>query len=185
MRKMRGVAVILGSESDLVQCGPGLRLLGEAVDSGEIHLVGDEIVISSIHRDHDETIEYLKYLHDYWTYNVDVLIAGAGWANALTGICDSYFRYSLRSEKICVVGVAFEDKTNPENTRAAFVSMARVPSTQVIYSDDRGGFVGPYGFTRACQYAIRGGLPELTIPEPRPRKSFSLDEAIATAEKSD
>lgn len=174
---MRRIAVILGSKSDLSQCCSGLELLEAACLRGEIEM---GVVISSIHRATDETLQYLRFLSRE-EEPPDVLITGAGWANHLTGMCDSYLRYQMRNDKIVVVGVAFEDLGNDLHTLAAKLSITEVPGNQVVFDDERKNFVGSDGFTRACEFAINGLLPTITLPLPRPSELLSLKDAISEA----
>ena len=176
---MRNVAVIIGSKSDLPQCLDGLQFLQEAFKAGGIELYLGSVLISSIHRATDDTLNQLGSMSAYG--DVDVLIAGAGWANHLTGVCDAYLRYGLEDDKIVVIGVAFEDQKYQGHTVAAVSSIVNVPGTQVVYQDDQGIFIGANGFTRACRFAIEGELPEIRIPEPRPQEWLSLAEAIERA----
>jgi hypothetical protein len=133
-------------------------------------------LVVSIHRN---TPVVLQQLTAWSKYNyIDVLIAGAGMANHLTGICDAYLRYTLENDHIVVVGVAFSHE-NPMNTKAAIMSITQVPGTQVVFDD----FVGLYGFHRACVFAVTGELPQIKLPEPKIHQSLSLADAIALSEK--
>ncbi len=175
---MRRIAVIVGSKSDLKQCLDGLQLLATAKKHGEIELI--DIRASSIHRVTRETLAHLESLSKMKP-PIDVLLTAAGWANHLTGICDSYLRYSLNDTHIIVVGVAFEDPSNNKHTLAAKLSITEVPGTQVVSGDGIRTFVGSEGFLRACRFAIKGQLPEVKLPKPRPVEVLLLDEAIVLA----
>ncbi len=83
-----------------------------------------------------------------------------------------------------MIGVAFQDPNNAIHTQAAELSISEVPGTQVVFNDGWARFIGPDGFRRACQYAISGELPVITLPEPRPPVSLTLEQAIAEASKS-
>jgi phosphoribosylcarboxyaminoimidazole (NCAIR) mutase len=177
---MRKIAVILGSKTDLPQCVAGLKLLKAAIEAGEVELYMGQVIISSIHRATDDTLNLVSELSS--GADVDVLITGAGWANHLTGVCDSYLRYGLDDAKINVIGVAFEDPNDSTHTATAIASIIHVPKTKVIYQDANGIFCGGDGFARACQYAVSGELPEIKLPEPVSQERLSLDEAIAVAD---
>lgn len=175
---MRRIAVILGSESDFPQCLTGLTELDKACREQTIELPR-RIRISSIHRATKSTLNWLQVLS--LRHPPDVLIAGAGWANHLTGICDAYLRYELGNTQTVVVGVAFADPDNDNHTLAAKLSISEVPGRQVVFGDDEGEFVGHYGFYRACRFAIEGELPPIKLPEPRSPKTFTLEEALDKA----
>ncbi len=170
----RRIAVLIGSQSDLKQCGEGLKILKSAVEEEIVEVV--DLRASSIHRAMTLTLAHVRDKAD-----IDVMITGAGWANHLTGVTDAYLRYALENTKVVVIGVAFEDAKNPKHTQAAILSITEVPGTQVVFEDAEGEFSGPDGFRRACQFAVSGELPVLTIPEERPPVRFTLDEAIAIA----
>lgn len=176
-RRVRRIAVMFGSRSDLGQCLEGLELLQRAV-CHEIELI--DIRASSIHRMTRETLAQLESLSKTKP-PIDVLITAAGWANHLTGVSDAYLRYGLGDTQIVVVGVALVDPDNPRHSMAARLSITEVPGTQVVYKDEEGEFVGADGFKRACGFAIRGSLPEITPPKPRPVEVLLLDEAVVLA----
>lgn len=177
---MRKIAVMIGSPSDLKQCLAGLEALKEACQRGEIELLGNVIQASSIHRATDDTLRLIRSYHESEN-PPDVLIAGAGWANHLTGICDSYLRHTLHNTKTVVVGVAFTDPRDPIHTMAAILSITEVPGHQVVFSDESGKFIGANGFLCACRFTISGKLPTITLPKPRPLETFTLEAAIAEA----
>lgn len=168
---MRKIAIIVGSQSDLTQCVSGLNFLKERGD--EVQVVG--IYVRSQHRNMEDVKQLLKELV---SLKVDAVIVGAGWANHLTGCCDAYLRYNLRSTDFPVIGVAFEDKKNEQHTKAAILSITEVPGTQVVFQDEAGFFIGPHGFERACSFAAKGYLPEVSLPEPKPIMDLSLNEAL-------
>ena len=182
---MRRVAVIVGSISDYEQCVEGFDLLHAAAEAGKIEIVslGDEktsgeVLVSSIHRAPKFTnarFEQCAALEE----PLDVLILGAGCANALTGGGDSYLRYELQNTHTVVIGVAFHDPGEAKNTQAAKLGITQVPETQVVsgVKEKMGQFIGPFGFQRACQFAIDGELPELTQPPPVPPCGHLLVEA--------
>jgi len=171
------IALLFGSSSDIQQCLDGLTVLNEAVGAGKVELV--DIRASSIHRTTRQTLAHIGRLSRA-SPKIDVLITAAGWANHLTGISDAYLR-SLGDTHILVVGVALEDATNPRHSMAARLSITEVPGTQVVYKDAHGDLVGADGFRRACEFAINGEFPEISIPKPRSPEMFTLAEAIALA----
>ncbi len=179
---MRNIIVIVGSKSDFKQCGSGLKFF-KGIPDITVHVV----YVCSVHRNLLLLLGLLKKL----TYNggTNVVIAGAGWANHLTGCADAFLRYEFRNDTIPVVGVAFEDTTDKDeevrkrHTQAAILSMTEVPGTQVVYQDGAGIFVGSDGFLRACRFAVSGDLPKIKLPDPnaKPSLELTLDEAIALA----
>ena len=180
---MRLIAVIIGSRTDLKQCGPGLQLLQDAVTTGDIELYGCSVIVSSVHRMNDETIDLVRELNGL-ERQPDAIIVGAGMANHLTGTVDAKLRFDLQNDDISVIGVAFEDAANSVNTTAALLSIEQVPGTQVISRDETADpFVGLDGFTRACEHAVNGELPEITVPAQRFQERIPLDEAIAASKE--
>ena len=143
---MRRIGIMVGSDSDLQQCLEGLRFLKSAQNEKLAKV--SFVITNSIHKNFSRVvINLLKAV-----YEVDVLIVGAGWANHLTGICDSFLRYELKNKKIPVIGVAFEDKSDASNTQIAILSITRIPGTQAIFTKSSTGspFVGEKGFLEAC-----------------------------------
>lgn len=194
MNKNR-ILVLVGSNSDRPQLTSGLAYL---VGSHKADYLG--LVVASIHRNTEFVLALARVLagndisgvsgDDYEilrqvTMSVgnvptDIVIAGAGWANHLTGTFDAYLRHKnedrLNREypyRPVVVGFAIEDPKNPRHTEAAVLSMTEVPNTQVKYSDESGEiFVRPDGFRRACEFAVNLDTSQLdslvTIPQAKP-----------------
>lgn len=175
---MRKIAVIVGSESDLKQCLVGLDYLQKMEELDCAEVVG--VYVSSIHRNTGLTHQLLRTLVKD---NVEVVITGAGWANHLSGCCDAWLRYTMRTVDLVVVGVAFEDMDNNiRRTQAAILSISEVPQTQVIYKNEAGeNFVGEKGFRDACDFAVNGTLPVISLPDTKKIRNFSLQEAITFA----
>lgn len=169
---MRRIGIMLGSDSDLKQCGPGLKLLKGAERDGKAEVV--IVITNSIHRNTKNVLVNLEI----FTPKVDVWIIGAGMANHLTGTADAYLRYFLQDDRVPVIGVAFQGKTD-EETQAAILSIQQVPGTQVIFN---GAYVGENGFLSACRKAIEDDLPPIKVPNPKPMGLRNLDQAIEAAE---
>lgn len=186
MEKKRKIAVIIGSKSDLSQCGRGLKVLEEC--SQLVDIVG--VYVMSQHRN---TLELQDLLKTLVSMEVDVIITGAGWANHLTGCCDAFLRYTLRDDKVVVIGVAFEDITSEKGSvrdkhnRAAVLAMTEVPGTQVLFDfhdfDLIGdlAYTGVDGFANACKIAASRLLPKITLPAPKETCTFTLEEALEIA----
>ncbi len=176
--KKRKIGIIIGSDSDLAQCEMGLKYLIKVQNDGRIKL--GFVDIGSQHR---HTLAVQGYLSAYSLQppheKVDVLIVGAGMANHLTGCCDAFLRNVLKDEDIVIYGVAFEDEKSAENTRAAILSIAKVPGTQVIFND----YVGEAGFTQACLDAVKDSLTELYLKPIKPPQRLTFEEALALSIK--
>ncbi|GBE16699.1 AIR carboxylase [bacterium BMS3Abin15] len=170
---MRKIVVMIGSDSDLPQCEAGFNYLLEAEKKGMAKVVN--VITNSIHRNTMDTIMNLNDLAGRSECCADVLIAGAGMANHLTGTADAYLRNYLKNDEIKVIGVAFKGKTG-EDTLAAVLSIEKIPGTQVIF--DRRDMVGSDGFLKACELAVIGNLPEIKIPEGKSWNRRSLERAI-------
>lgn len=177
----RRILVIVGSDSDMVQCHAGLMALMEGVRDELVEMVRDGVLTMSVHRNHEQLVQLLRELHD--NDEKLVIIAGAGWAAHLPGMIDAILNYELKNDRIVVIGVGFEDKENSRHTLAAELSISEVPGTRVLYKDAIGHFVGPMGFYRACIYAVRGELPEIKISSGRDWRPRSLPEAIVFAQE--
>ena len=172
--KKRKIALLFGSLSDLKsgQCKSGFEVLRQEVSRGTIEIVG--VFIGSIHRN---TEWVLCLLQELSTLGVDVLIAGAGWANHLTGTSDAYLRYTIGDTRMVVIGVAFEDAEKPERSQAAVWSIVHVPGTQVVFD----AYCGAEGAERACRFAATGTLPTIKRPEPRKCERFTFEDALPLA----
>lgn len=169
---MVNITVMIGSDSDLLQCEEGFNYLMEAEKRRVAKIIS--IITNSIHRNTMGVINNLNKLVRWDEYSTDVLIAGAGMANHLTGTADAYLRYHALNDKIKVIGVAFMGKTE-EDTLAAVLSIEKVPGTQVIFERD---MVGSEGFLKACKLAVKGDLPEIKIPERKQIKIRSIESAL-------
>lgn len=172
----RQILVVVGSDSDLPQCGAGLEVLQDFESRGIVIVMC--VYTASIHRNTEVLFEQLKEICT--AQGVDVIIAGAGWAAHLPGMVDAYLRYTLADTHVVVVGVAFEDEHNSRHTEAAKLSISEVPGTQVVYRDEAGQFVGPDGFRRACILAAEGGLPCVQLPRPRLEQARSIRQVLST-----
>ncbi len=176
---MRRIAIVIGSDSDLPQCLSGLLFLKQAQDEGKIEVSGD-VHTMSVHRNLPVVLRYLEERHK-WN-DIDVIIAGAGWAAHLPGVLDAYLGYALGDRRIAVIGVGFEDPEDARHGTAAELSISEVPGTRVIFRDEGGHFLGSDGFLRACQYAVSGDIPDPKEMKPRPTQNRTLDEALAFIE---
>jgi phosphoribosylcarboxyaminoimidazole (NCAIR) mutase len=169
---MRRIAIMIGSDSDLPQCKKGLVCLADAVRAGRAEVV--EVITASIHRNTEYVLEKLLSL----VGKIDVLIAGAGWANHLTGTADAFLRYTLKDASIVVIGVAFVDKDSEMRTVTAELSITNVPGTQVVFEN----FIGEEGFFKACFFSVEGELPAITLKDPKPPITRTLEEALKAAQ---
>jgi phosphoribosylcarboxyaminoimidazole (NCAIR) mutase len=170
-KQMKKIAVIVGSQSDLTQCIEGFEFLES--QRKQVLVVG--VYIRSQHRNMEDVKQLLRELVNI---KIDAVIVGAGWANHLTGCCDAFLRFNLRSTDFPVIGVAFDDPVNEQHTQAAILSITEVPGTQVVYKDGQDLFVGHNGFLKACQFAVCGKFPIIFLPEPRATLDLSLNDAL-------
>ena len=165
MSNPRKIAIIVGSTSDFVQCETAVPILKAAENIGKIEVVtpasiDTKIIVASIHRHK----QYLLHgvLPDLIELGVTAIICGAGWAAHLPGMVDSHLRYDLKNDTISIIGVAFDNVHNPMHTIAAMLSISDVPGTQVIFD---GRHIGSNGMCHACNIAISGHLPPITLPD--------------------
>lgn len=174
----RRIGVMLGSEIDLKQCLMGLEYLRDTQKWGNVEVAF--VRINSIHRNTTDTLFFVFRL---WLmsflFHLDAIIVGAGMANHLTGTVDAFLRYALRSRRIVIIGVAFENAKNPKHTQAAISSITEVPSTQVVFNN----FVGAEGFFRACVFAVEGILPKLIRPAKKKTQNLTVRGAISRGEE--
>lgn len=185
---MRRIVIIVGSASDLSQCGKGLKWLRDNPDKVSVR----QVHVASQHRHTRRVQEILEDLASSAT-PPDAIIAAAGWANHLTGCCDAYLRYTLQNDRIPVIGVAIEDikqknalEIDPfeNHNSAAILSITCVPGTQVVYEDGLGHFCGEDGFYRACIYAATGELPKIKLKDAPEQLNLSLAESLKLAQPS-
>lgn len=177
----RRIAVLVGSDSDFPQCSEGLYYLRRQQIVGQFVVIG--VNTMSIHRNMCEVLEYLDQRNA--RSDVDVIIAGAGWAAHLPGMMDAYLGYVLNNTCISIIGVAFEDSDDVRHTLAAQLSISEVPGTRVIQHDNTDAFfVGADGFSRACRYAVSEELPVLKEMKPRPIQCRTLEDAITFASQT-
>lgn len=167
------IGIIVGSDSDLKQCAQGLKWLIKM--EGQRRIKVRDVLTMSVHRHTDKLLKELKQAVATSRWNI--IISGAGWANHLTGTIDAYLRYTLRDDKVVVIGVAFKDD-DKLHTLAAQLSISQVPNTQVVWKDRRGPFIGAEGFVRACKLAVNGKLPQIGLPVNKPVRHRTLHEAL-------
>mgnify|MGYP003394478845 CR=1 FL=1 len=176
--KKRKIGVIVGSDSDLKQCVKGLEHLIEKYTYGKVELTW--VDTASQHRN---PLTVTGILSDYASYpendKVDVLIIGAGMANHLSCCSDAILRNILKDNHIVVIAVAFEDKANPEHTKAAVYSIKYVPGTQAVFKD----YIGAQGFWNACCDAFEMELPEIKLRPVKPWIRRTFWDALAEGKK--
>jgi len=131
------------------------------------------VIIASAHRNTLDVVQKIRELAG----KIDVIIVGAGWANALTGLVDALLRYAFRAELPIVLGVAFTDANDARHTAIAILSILDVPGTRVVCNH----YVGAEGFYEACKFATEGELPKIKLPDPKPTAIMTLAEAIQAA----
>lgn len=178
----RRIGIMIGSDSDLPQCLPGLLFLRETEAKGLAQVI--VVITNSIHRNTEEVLLNLRTLTQTEEQDpfgrVNVWIIGAGCANHLTGTAEAYLRYHMQNDRVPVIGVAFENEDG-DKTFAAILSIEAVPGFQGIF--DRNRHVGSIGFASACYDAVHGNFPKLKISEPKKTTRRTLEMAIAAAEE--
>lgn len=110
---MAKVGIVMGSDSDL-------KVMSKAAEMLEELGVGYEITIISAHRQPDELIEWTRTAEDR---DVKVIIAGAGMAAALPGMCAALYA-------LPVIGVPLSGK-NLDGMDAVFSIMQMPPGVPV------------------------------------------------------
>ena len=110
---MAKVGIVMGSDSDL-------KVMSKAADMLEELGIEYELTIISAHRETDELIEWTRGACDR---DVKVIIAGAGMAAALPGMCAALFA-------LPVIGVPLSGK-NLDGMDAVFSIMQMPPGVPV------------------------------------------------------
>ena len=110
---MAKVGIVMGSDSDL-------KVMSKAADMLEELGIEYELTIISAHREPDELIEWARGACDR---DVKVIIAGAGMAAALPGMCAALFA-------LPVIGVPLSGK-NLDGMDAVFSIMQMPPGVPV------------------------------------------------------
>ena len=110
---MAKVGIVMGSDSDL-------KVMSKAAEMLEELGVEYEIIIISAHRQPDELIEWTRTAEDR---DVRVIIAGAGMAAALPGMCAALYA-------LPVIGVPLSGK-NLDGMDAVFSIMQMPPGVPV------------------------------------------------------
>jgi len=132
------VAVVVGSESDLPQIETGLAFLKGKV-SGKVNVI-------SCHRNPVQLFDFAR------TTDVDLVIAGAGWAAALPGMLASWLD-NWQKPNVPVLGVAFRSDSE-RNNLAAITSIECLPRQSVELDQNGHVYFGEAGFSSACQDAV-------------------------------
>ena len=110
---MAKVGIVMGSDSDL-------KVMSKAADMLEELGIEYELTIISAHREPDELIEWTRGAEER---DVKVIIAGAGMAAALPGMCAALFA-------LPVIGVPLSGK-NLDGMDAVFSIMQMPPGVPV------------------------------------------------------
>lgn len=110
---MAKVGIVMGSDSDL-------KVMSKAADMLEELGIEYELTIISAHREPDELIEWTRGVENR---DVKVIIAGAGMAAALPGMCAALFA-------LPVIGVPLSGK-NLDGMDAVFSIMQMPPGVPV------------------------------------------------------
>lgn len=165
------IVVVIDSERNLGQCVKGLKLLGEAAADAT-----NGVSVTGVYiRNAWCCSKFLWLLASLNEADVDTVIVGASQVAHLPCCADAYLRNHLRNDQIQVIGVAFEGETKKDSL-AAQLAITQYPETQVRFAG-----LGKKGFTKACQLALNGSLPPLTLPNRAPEPDFTLATAIDKA----
>lgn len=194
--KRRRIAIMIGSDSDLKQFENALNFLALMVKNHEPFVKVLRVYTNSIHRNTLITLWRLFWL---WLTCVDVIIVAAGWANHLSGVCEAFVRYVLKSRNIMIVPMACDAKNDRKN-RAAILSISEVPKHQMevfpqkdettvflsaksakYLAQEVGVYFGEDGAVDAVKLACSIDIKPKKLPSRVPPKSRSLIEAITTA----
>ena len=127
---MSEIAIVMGSDSDLPVMSKAAKLLEEFGVSFEMRII-------SAHRQPEELIEYTGWAAER---GVKVIIAGAGLAAALPGMCAAVF-------PLPVIGVPLE--AGPLSGQDALYSIVQMPPGVPV------GCVGIGGAVNAALLALR------------------------------
>lgn len=170
------IAVIVGSQNDLKQCGDGLKFLHQQVVNG---LASVSVYVKSAHRHTLKLLWLLDSFHaaEQEDNGYDVIIAGAGKAAVMPSLADAYLRNHLGNTKIKVIGVAFSGK-GWKDYQAAVLTITQAPGSQVIYAGR-----DKQGFCKACKMACNGSLPDINLAPIPLDQDLSLEKAIALSEE--
>lgn len=152
--KMKRVAILLGSESDIKKC---------ELEKANYPITETRVSVISCHR-HPELLENFA---KEGCGGADVVVAVGGKAFALPGVLDAMlhqFGYNIP-----VIGVAVGENGSRE-LEAAKLSISELPDQPVIMDEVNGNvYVGPDGLRRALARVAYGELPppkKRTIKEP-------------------
>ncbi len=126
------VGIIMGSNSDI-------SVMEKAVSLLEEFEIAYEMKILSAHRTPDEAAEYAKGLPDR---GIKVLIAGAGWAAHLAGVCAA-------QTPIPVIGVPID--SSPLNGMDSLLSTVQMPPGVPVATMA----IGKGGAYNAAVFAVR------------------------------
>jgi phosphoribosylaminoimidazole-succinocarboxamide synthase len=167
IKKKRKVAVIAGSDSDLLQIAQGINLLRIGKKRGliDVHFIDT----CSAHRN---PLDLERLVEDCINSGVDVIITCAGKLAALFGVVDlTLLRNKYHNTSISVVAVPMKGDTQ-EATDAAILSAKQVPGSQFVY---QGEFANDH--TKAFEFAISGELPEIKLALPKPSVRRTIEQA--------
>ena len=128
-KKLRKIAVIAGSKTDIPAIREGINLLRIAKRQKKI--VWEIFDVCSAHRNPKEL---KKFLREYKKKKIDVLIAAAGKLAALLGDADAIGRNELKNSVTHIVAVPLKGKIE-EASMAAYLSAKQVPNSQFIFQE--------------------------------------------------
>ncbi|MFH1968104.1 MAG: phosphoribosylaminoimidazolesuccinocarboxamide synthase [bacterium] len=158
-RKVKTIAIVCGSESDL----PVVRDVFATILPQEAKLA---VHVMSCHRNPLDVMAFAEV----GCKDVDAVICAGGKAFALPGVIDAFSHYY--DVDIPVIGVALGEPDS-EELLAAKLSIKQLPGAPVIMDEIEGKpYVGSHGLSWAIRRIIDGELPP---PKPRTEKPVQMN----------
>ena len=154
--RRRNVAIVLGSESDILH-------VREAVDGLPV-----VVHVISCHRNPTELLTFAMN----GCRGADVVVAAGGKAFSLPGMLDAFLHDA--KQDIPVIGVALGEPGSISR-EAAKLSISELPGQPVVMDEVRGTvYVGGDGFASAVERAMSGEFPVISRVEKKPRFDINL-----------
>lgn len=153
LKKMRSLAIVFGSASDIPSVQTALGSLRQnclfpVFAEMKVHVI-------SCHRNPNELREFAAHGHN----GADVIIAAGSKAFALPGVLDAMLHSWGKS--IPVIGVALGE-VGSKDLEAARLSISELPNQPVVMDEEQKCvYEGSAGFMRALDRAARGEFPFL------------------------
>jgi len=157
-RPKKKVAVVVGSESDLVHVRKAVAALPPVSEFGQI--ISLDVHVMSCHRNPGELRQFVAD----GCRGANVVVAAGGKALALPGVLDAEIHFQ-KAKHVPVIGVALGEPES-EALLAAQLSIEELPSQPVVLDEVSGkAYTGVDGLIAALKRVDTGELPP-----PKPRK---------------